>query len=76
MSLAQEIATRMQPVNCGGGLASVESAMTMKLNEKGRKGSYHRAPFPMRAWLGAEIASAVTWLSSTKLPTVTARHLM
>jgi len=72
-SLAQEIATRNVTVNCVAP-GFIESAMTEKLNEKQKEAIMGAIPM-RRMGSGAEIASAVTWLSSNEASYVTGQTI-
>lgn len=72
-SLAQEIASRNVTVNCVAP-GFIESAMTEKLNEKQKEAIMGAIPM-RRMGSGAEIASAVTWLSSNEASYVTGQTI-
>ena len=72
-SLAQEIATRNVTVNCVAP-GFIESAMTEKLNDKQKEAIMGAIPM-RRMGSGAEIASAVTWLSSDEAAYITGQTI-
>ncbi len=72
-SLAQEVASRNVTVNCVAP-GFIESPMTDALNEKQREGILGRVPAG-RLGTGADIASAVVYLSSAESAYVTGQTL-